>query len=117
MRDGFHDISRHQHLEAKQERSANANLIDLGILPRHGPSQMEIGGPGDADHDDEDTEDLDPAPDHPDGMIGQRFEILEGDRIVHIGASGNVRPASRAASATLPEPAVDPIATSLSRST
>ena len=29
MRYGFHDISGHQHLEAKQERATDAKLVDL----------------------------------------------------------------------------------------
>jgi hypothetical protein len=66
---GFHNIGRYQNLKTKQERSANADLVDLGILSRHRLSQMETSGPGDAGHDDEDTEDLDPAPHYPDGVI------------------------------------------------
>ena len=32
MRDSFHDISGHQHLEAKQEGATDADLVDFGIL-------------------------------------------------------------------------------------
>jgi hypothetical protein len=46
-----------------------ADLVELGILSRHRLSQMETSGPGDAGHDDEDTENLDPAPHYPDGVI------------------------------------------------
>ena len=35
VRDGFHDIGGHQHLEAKQEGATDADLVDLGILIRY----------------------------------------------------------------------------------
>jgi hypothetical protein len=47
MRYGFHDISGHQHLEAKQERATDANLVDLGLLLGYPLPQLAISGPGD----------------------------------------------------------------------
>jgi len=85
MCDGFHDISCNQHLETKQERSANTDLVYLGILPTHWPPEMQIGGPSDSDDDDKHAEHLSPAPDHTDGLIGYRFDSLKSDRIIHIG--------------------------------
>ena len=63
MRYGFHDISGHQHLEAKQERATDANLVNLGLLLGYSLPQLAISGPGDAGYDDENAEDLDPATD------------------------------------------------------
>jgi len=80
MRNGFYDIRCDQNLEAEQERSANSDLVNLGILPGHRPSQMDIGGPGDPDHDDEDAENLNRASDYPGGVIAQRFDSFEGAR-------------------------------------
>ena len=85
MCDGFHDIRGNQHLEAKQKRSANADLVYLGILMRYWLSEMEIGGPCDAAHDDEHAKNLDAAPDHPNGVIGEGFQAFEGGRFIHIG--------------------------------
>src|SRR5437870_3234793 len=65
---------------------------------------MQIGGPGDASHDDENTEDFDPDPNHSDGVIGQRFEIFEGVRLVHVGASSGAPVCAPAAPADLPKP-------------
>ncbi len=56
MRYGFHDISGHQHLEAKQERATDANLVNLGLLLGYSLPQLAISGPGDAGHDDENAE-------------------------------------------------------------
>src|SRR5262249_12733646 len=63
--------------------------------PRHRPSQMDIRGPGDAGHDDEDAENFNPASDDRNAVIAQRFETLQGSHFVHIGVSSNPQPASR----------------------
>ncbi len=83
MRYGFHDISGHQHLKAKQERTTDANLVDLGLLLGYPLPQLAISGPGDAGHDDENAEDLDPATDDPDRVIDYRLKCLERGYIVH----------------------------------
>src|SRR5262249_62324189 len=63
---------------------------------------MQRAGPADAGDDDEHAKHLDPAPHHADGLIGNRFESLKGDRIIHIGTFGNTWPGSRAAFAKQP---------------
>src|SRR5215472_17672134 len=87
MSDRFNDIGRHEHLEAEQERSADADLVDVGVLLGYRLPQLAIGRPYDTDHDDENAEDFDPAPDHADEVIDRRFEAL--DRVLHLRASGS----------------------------
>src|SRR5215470_9589269 len=84
MRNRFDDIGRHEHLEAEQERPTDADLIDLGVLLRYRLPQLAIGRPYDTDHDDENAEDFDPAPDDADEVIDRRFEAL--DRVLHLRA-------------------------------
>src|SRR5215813_2965744 len=85
MSDRFNDIGRHEHLEAEQERSTDADLVEVGVLLRYRLPQLAIGRPYDTDHDDENAEDFDPAPDDADEMIDRRFEAL--DRVLHLRAS------------------------------
>src|SRR5262245_14363173 len=94
MRDGFHDVGCHQHLEAEQQRAADADLVDVGILLTDRLPQLANSGPGDADHDDENAEDLDPAPDRADGVVDGRLEGLECVHIVHVRASGGSKDAA-----------------------
>ena len=61
MRDGFHDIGGHQHLEAKQEGATDADLVDLGILIRYPLWQLPKSRPGDPGHYNENAKDLDPG--------------------------------------------------------
>src|SRR6266487_2588977 len=83
MRYGFHDIGRHQHLEAKQERATNTDLVDFGILLGHRLPQLTKSGPGNAGYDDENAEDLDPATDDPDRVVDYRLKCLERGHIIH----------------------------------
>jgi hypothetical protein len=46
MRYGFHDIGGHQHFEAKQERAADADLVDLGLLLRVAMESVGLGSAG-----------------------------------------------------------------------
>src|SRR5262252_7768130 len=105
MSDRFNDIGRHEHLEAEQERSTDADLIEVGVLLRYRLPQLAIGRPYDTDHDDENAEDFDPAPDDADEVVDRRFEAL--DRVLHLRASHRSRRASlssRSAPAIVPEP-------------
>src|SRR5215831_17685539 len=86
MRDRFNDVGRHEYLEAQQERSTDADLVDVGVLLGYRLSQLAISRPCDTSHDDENAEDLDPASDDPDQVIDRRFEAL--DRVLHLRASG-----------------------------
>src|SRR5262245_52917427 len=117
MCDGFHDISCNQHLETKQERSANTDLVYLGILPTHWPPEMQIGGPSDSDDDDKHAEHLNPAPDHTDGLIGYRFDSLKSRSHHPYRRPRNARTRSRADPVSLPTSTFKPIATSPLRST
>src|SRR6516165_11549573 len=85
MRNRFNDIGRHEHLEAEQERSTDADLVGVGVLLGYRLPQLAIGRPYDTDHDDENAEDFDPAPDDADEVIDRRFETL--DRVLHLCAS------------------------------
>src|SRR5215813_15245851 len=85
MSDRFNDIGRHEHLEAEQERSTDSDLVDVGILLGYRLPQLAIGRPYDTDHDDENAEDFDPAPDDADEVIDRWFEAL--DRVLHLRAS------------------------------
>src|SRR5215471_822904 len=85
MSDRFNDIGRHEHLEAEQKRSTDADLIDVGVLLGYRLPQLAIGRPYDTDHDDENAEDFDPAPDDADEVINRRFEAL--DRVLHLRTS------------------------------
>src|SRR5215510_5981264 len=86
MRDRFNDVGRHEHLEAQQERSTDADLVDVGVLLGYRLAQLAISRPCDTSHDDENAEDLDPASDDPNQVIDRRFEAL--DRVLHLRASG-----------------------------
>ena len=88
MCDGFHDIGRYQNLETKQERSSNTDFVDLNVLPRHRPAEMEIGRPGDTGDDDEYAENFDAASNQWNDVIAQQLESLEDDRAFRIGTSG-----------------------------
>jgi hypothetical protein len=44
MRYGFHNISGHQHLEAKQERATDADFVDFGILLGYPLPQLAKSG-------------------------------------------------------------------------
>jgi hypothetical protein len=83
MRDGFHDIGGHQHLEAKHEGAPDADLVDFGILLGYPLPQLATSGPGDAGHNDQNAEDLDPATDEPDRVVDYRLMCLERGHIVH----------------------------------
>src|SRR5262245_65700225 len=85
MRDRFNDIGRHEHLEAEQERSTDADLVDVGVLLRYRLPQLAISRPDDPDHNDENAEDFDPAPDDLDEVVDRRFEVLDG--VLHLRAS------------------------------
>src|SRR5215813_9632101 len=85
MSDRFNDIGRHEHLEAEQERSTDADLVDVGVLLGYRLPQLAISRPYDTDHDDENAEDFDPAPDDANEVIDRRFEAL--DRVLHLRAS------------------------------
>src|SRR5262245_36772810 len=85
MRDRFNDIGRHEHLEAEQERSTDADLVDVGVLLGYRLPQLAIGRPYDSDRDDENAKDFDPAPDDADEVIDRRFKTL--DRVLHLRAS------------------------------
>src|SRR5262244_549298 len=85
MSDRFNDIGRHEHLEAEQERSTDADLVDVGILLGYRLPELAISRPYDTDHNDENAEDFDPAPDDADEVIDRRFEAL--DRVLHLRAS------------------------------
>src|SRR5262249_43946342 len=85
MSDRFNDIGRHEHLEAEQERSTDADLVDVGVLLGYRLPQLAISRPYDTDHDDENAEDFDCAPDDADEVIDRRFEAL--DRVLHLRAS------------------------------
>ncbi|WP_228748185.1 hypothetical protein [Bradyrhizobium sp. BR 10289] len=56
-RDRLHDIRRHQHFEAEQQRSADAGLVAV-IARRDVPPEDVSGRPDDPDDDDEHAEDL-----------------------------------------------------------
>src|SRR5262249_11437342 len=56
--------------------------------------QLAKGGPGDAGYDNENAEDLDPAPHHADGRVDGRLESLECVHIVHVCASDGSRDAA-----------------------
>src|SRR5262249_46827033 len=92
MRDRLTDIVRHEHLEAEQERSTDADLVDVGVLLRYRLPQLAISRPYDTDHNDENAEDFDPAPDDADGVIDRRFEALDG--VLHLRASDYSRRAA-----------------------
>src|SRR5262249_40531549 len=85
MRDRVNAAGRHEHLEAEQERSTDADLVDIGVLLGYRLPQLAISRPYDTDHDDENTEDFDSAPDDADEVIDRRFEAL--DRVLHLRAS------------------------------
>ena len=71
---------------------------------------MDICGPSDADHDDEDPEKFDPASDYTDGVVAQRFEPVEGDHIVHFGVSRKrVARFTSGSRVSLPKPDIPPI--------
>src|SRR6266566_349788 len=91
-------------------------LVDLGLLLGYPLPQLAISGPGDTGHDDENAEDLDPATDDPDRVIDHRLKCLQRGHIVHYRAFPAYAHSS-AVPAIRREPAVAPIATSLSRST
>src|SRR6516165_7522119 len=104
MRNRFNDIGRHEHLEAEQERSTDADLVGVGVLLGYRLPQLAIGRPYDTDHNDENAEDFDPAPDDADEVINRRFEAL--DRVLHLRASHCTRRSlsSRSAPTIVPEP-------------
>src|SRR5262249_16761973 len=85
MSERFNDVGRHEHLETEQERSTDADLVDIGVLLGYRLPQLAISRPYDTDHDDENAEDFDPAPDDADEVIDRRFEAL--DRVLHLRAS------------------------------
>src|SRR5215510_1792810 len=88
MGDGFYDVGCNEHLEAEQQRAADTDFVDIGILLGNRLPQLTKGGPGDADYDNENAEDLDHAPHHADGGVDGRLESLECVHIVHVRASG-----------------------------
>src|SRR5215471_1331273 len=92
MRDRFNDVGCHEHLEAQQKGSTDADLEDVGVLLGYRLPQLAISRPCDTSHDDENAEDFDPAPDDADEMINRRFEAL--DRVLHHRASGYSRRAA-----------------------
>src|SRR5262249_20046740 len=103
MRDRFNDVGRHEHLEAEQERSTDADLVDVGVLLGYRLSQLEICGPCDTGHNDKNAEDFDPAPNDAHEVIDRRFEAL--DRVLHLQSSGCIRRSlsSPSAPAIVPE--------------
>src|SRR5262249_41668194 len=105
MSDRFNDIGRHEHLEAEQERSTDADLVDVGVLLGYRLPQLAISRPYDANHDDENAEDFDPAPDDVDEVVDRRFEALDG--VLHLRIL-LLQPArslsSRSPPAIVPEP-------------
>src|SRR5262245_34593267 len=92
MSDRFNNVGRHEHLEAEQERSTDADLVDVGVLLGYRQPQLAISRPCDTSHDDENAEDFDPAPNDANEVIDQWFEAL--DRIFHLRTSGCSRRAT-----------------------
>src|SRR3954469_8956895 len=83
MRDRLYDVGRDKDFQAQQQRSPDADLVNVGILQGDGLSQLAIGGPRDAGHDDDDAEELDSAPDDADGVIEHGLQSLDRVHIVH----------------------------------
>jgi hypothetical protein len=107
-RDRFDDVGGYHHFEAEQQRPTDANLVDVRILLGYRLPQLAIGGSRDANHDDQNAEDFEPAPDDADGLIHKRFERPDRIDIVHrappAGADGTL--SLRTAPAILPGHAI-----------
>jgi hypothetical protein len=71
---GLYNIGSNQHLETKEQRFADVNLVSIVFPSLRSSMHVEIRRPDDADDNDEDTENLDAVADETDAVAGRHLE-------------------------------------------